>query len=206
MRNATFENQDTLQVAADELKLFVEKSDFFSRDSGKGFFNNPAIRGTAFSDEVLKDNKNSEVIEVTPTEFIVIRKLDYQAEQPKALDDIKVDITSALKNELAAKQANQNINDSYAAIIESDDWDKGLQDFNLSAEPKTVSYLDQEAGIPFPILSEIYSSSDANFDTRIGKAFDLDGNGYLFKLNEIRAGDKSALTRGLPCFCITQHF
>ena len=194
LRNTTFENQDTLQIAADELGLFIDKSDFFTRDSGKGFFNNPAIRASAFSDEILNQNKNSGVIEVTPTEYVVLRKLGYKEEQPKALEDVKSDITAALKNELAFKQATESLDKAYELIIETDDWSKGLQELNLTSEEKTVSYLDRETGIPFSVLSEIYSSSDASFDASIGKVFDDDGNGYLFKLNSIEAGNQSALT------------
>ena len=193
LRNATFENQDTLQVAADELSLFIDKSGFFTRDEGRGFFANPAIRNTAFSNEVLTENKNSEVIEVTPTEFIVIRKDEYKAEQPKALADIKEDIVNALKNDIAFKEATKKIDEAYAKVVESDDWEGSITSLGLTSEATSVSYLDQESRLPFSVVSEVYSSSDVSFDARIGKIFDVDGNGYLFKLDTIEAGNKESV-------------
>ena len=186
LRNAIFENEDTLQVAADELNLFIEKSEFFTRDSGEGYFNNPAIRNVVFSDQVLKDNKNSEVIEVTPTEFIVLRKLDYFPEQPKKLIDVKDNVTNALKNEFAYERTKNNVDRVYDAILESEDWETNIIELDSPAKAMQVSYLDRPTQLPADVLSEIFSSSvDAGFDNRIGKAFDEAGNAFLYKLNSI---------------------
>ena len=195
LRNTTFENQDTLQVAADELDLFIDKSEFFTRNDGIGFFKNPAIRGTAFSHEVLNENKNSSVIEVTPTEFVVLRKLDYQAEQPRELESIKTNITNALKNELAYEQTKQKIDAAHTAILESDDWQQGLTDLGLEAQDMKVSYLDRPTKLPSGVLSEIFSSSNANFDASVGKAYDEGGNAFLFKLNSIEANDQAEIEK-----------
>ena len=190
LRNATFENEDTLQVAADELEIEIEKSALFSRSAGEGFFNNPAIRNTAFSEEVLEQNKNSEVIEVTPTEFLVLRKLDYIEEQPRKLDDIKTNITNALKNELAYERTKRNIETAYTAILASDDWSTNIVGLGPQATQMQVSYLDRPTQLPADILSEVFSSSiEAGFDNQIGKAFDEAGNAYLFKLNSIDPQD-----------------
>ena len=193
LRNTTFENEDTLQVAAEELDLFIEKSELFTRSEGVGFFQNPAIRGTAFSHEVLNENKNSSVIEVTPTEFIVLRKLDHQVEQPKPLESIKTNITNALKNELAYEQTKQKIDTAHAAILESDDWKKGLTDLGLEASEVTVSYLDRPTKLPADVLTEIFSSSSVNFDSSVGKAYDEGGNAFLFKLNSIQINENAEI-------------
>jgi len=81
-----FENADTLQVAAEDLGLVVEKSEFFTRDEGKGFFVNPSVRSAAFSEAVLNENQNSDVIDITPTEVLVLRKSKHVLQQVKPFE------------------------------------------------------------------------------------------------------------------------
>ena len=198
LRNATFENEDTLQVAAEELELFVEKSELFTRHSGEGYFNNPAIRNTAFSEQVLTENRNSDVIEVTPTEFVVIRKLAYQPEQPKKLEEVKENVTNALKNELAYERTKGKIERAFDKILESDDWEANITGLEAPAKAIQVSYLDSPSQLPIDVLKEIFSSSvDAGFDNSIGKAFDEGGNAFLFKLNSVDFQETESIDKSI---------
>jgi len=188
LRNATFENQDTLQVAADDLGLYVETSEFFSRVEGSGYFNNPAIRSTAFSEEVLNQNLNSGVIEVTPTEFIVLRKAEFRPEAPQPLEAVVSQVTDALKNNIAAEQTKEKIDSAYDQIIESEDWQGVIDELGLTSDLVTMSYLDQQTQTPSNVVAEIFSSStEGAYGSRIGKSFDLFGNAYLFQLNNVES-------------------
>ena len=188
LRNATFENQDTLQVAADDLGLYVETSEFFSRVEGSGYFNNPAIRSTAFSEEVLNQNLNSGVIEVTPTEFIVLRKAEFRPEAPQPLEAVVSQVTDALKNNIAAEQTKEKIDSAYDQIIESEDWQGVIDELGLTSDLVTLSYLDQQTQTPSNVVAEIFSSStEGAYGSRIGKSFDLFGNAYLFLLNKVES-------------------
>ena len=189
LRNATFENQDTLQVAADELGLFVEKSDFFSRDEGSGYFNNPSIRSTAFSDDVFNQNKNSDVIEVTPTEFVVIRKADYIAETPQPLEQVREEIEFILKSETASIEIKEKFDSVYEEVLASDDWQQVIESQELTSEVVSVSYLNS-SDLPSEVIAEIFSTTDqGDFDHRIGVSYDASGSGFLYKLNNVEQAE-----------------
>jgi peptidyl-prolyl cis-trans isomerase D len=195
LRNAVFENKDTLQIAADDLGLTIETSDYFTRNEGKDYFNNPSVRGSAFSDTVLLDNENSEVIDVSPTELLVLRKDNYLEQQAKPLEEVKELVVNSLKRELAIEQTAEKLNSDYDAIINSGDWIKSTADLGLSPEPSTMTYLDQSDSTPFGVSSAIFSSSDVNYKESIGKAVDINGDAYLFKLNSIVEGSAEALDK-----------
>jgi peptidyl-prolyl cis-trans isomerase D len=66
LANLAYENPDSLQPAADALGLSVETSDWVTRSGGEGILANPKVIAAAFSDDVLKEGLNSELIEPEP--------------------------------------------------------------------------------------------------------------------------------------------
>lgn len=195
LRNAVFENADTLQVAAEDLGLTVETSDFFTRNKGEGYFNNPSIRTSAFSDTVLLENQNSEVLEVSPSELLVLRKNIYAEQKTKPLESVKDQVVLSLKRELAIKKIEEKLESDYKSVVESDNWGKSMIELNLTSTPNSMTYLDQSNGLPSSIAPILFSTSDTNYKASISKVVDASGNAYLFKLNSITEGSPSELDK-----------
>jgi len=162
LRNSVFENSDTLQVAAEDLGIVIEKSELFTKDKGEGYFNNPTVRSAAFSESVLNENQNSDVIDITPTEVLVLRKNQYIPEQAKPLDDVKVEVTAALKSKLAKESIAAELSTAFDAVMANNQWDSALQENNLTSKSVVVSYLDREGALPFSVTSDIYSLAEAS--------------------------------------------
>ncbi len=84
----------------------VQKSDWISRDSGAKFFkNNDKIMSLIFSNEVLKEHRNTEAVEISPDNLIAARVVDYKPSAPKSFDEVKSGIEALLKLEAASKLA-----------------------------------------------------------------------------------------------------
>ncbi len=79
LANLTYENPETLDVAADSLGLEVKTSDLFTQSGGKGIAENSAVVTAAFSDDVLNQELNSQVIELSDTHILVVRKHEHVA-------------------------------------------------------------------------------------------------------------------------------
>lgn len=79
LANLTYENPETLDVAADSLGLEVKTSDLFTQSGGKGIAENSAVVTAAFSDDVLNQELNSQVIELSDTHLLVVRKHEHVA-------------------------------------------------------------------------------------------------------------------------------
>ncbi|RMH17923.1 MAG: hypothetical protein D6698_07785 [Gammaproteobacteria bacterium] len=103
--NLTFENPGTLDPASEALGIPIQTSDWVSRQNAGGLFSNPKVLEAAFSDEVIQDGNNSQVIELNADHLLVVRLKDYQAEQTQPLDKVKEQVIQALAKEKAAKDA-----------------------------------------------------------------------------------------------------
>ncbi len=104
----SYENPDSLNAAADELGVEIQKTELFgkislpkaSEGSSLPITSEPAIVKAAFSDDVLKGN-NSEPIEVGSNKLVVIRTLKHQAAVVKELATVKSNIITILLNNKA---------------------------------------------------------------------------------------------------------
>ncbi|NLY63868.1 MAG: hypothetical protein GX070_02790, partial [Alcaligenaceae bacterium] len=117
------DDRASLQPVADELQLDIKNANGIARDGllseqqvGAGavigstdakYFESPRVREVLFSDEVLKQKLNSGVIEISPSEFLVVRvEQDVPAAVPP-LDKVKAVVENNLKTEKAQQQAKE---------------------------------------------------------------------------------------------------
>ena len=104
----TYENPDTLDIAAEDLGLQVQKSDFISReDPGAGIVSEPGVVETAFSPEVLLEENNSELIELDNDRYMVLRVLEHRLPMKKPLEDVRDEILTRLKFEQARDRTRE---------------------------------------------------------------------------------------------------
>jgi peptidyl-prolyl cis-trans isomerase D len=107
LANLTYENPDSLEPAAEALGIPLQTSDWIERGGGEGLLANPRVLAAAFSDEVLKDGLNSELVEPERDvlQAIVLRVLEHEEAAPKPLDAVRDQIVEALRDERAAAAA-----------------------------------------------------------------------------------------------------
>jgi len=103
--NLGFESPDSLADVAEQMSLPLKQSPLFSRTSGSGLFANRKIVDSVFSDEVLTGHRNSELIELSDTEAVMLRLRDHQAASVKPLEQVSRLIEAHLKAERATQQA-----------------------------------------------------------------------------------------------------
>ncbi len=103
--NMVYEQSGSLQPAAKAFGGQVQTSDWLSREAGAKFFKNDKIMNLVFSDEVLKDHRNTEAVEVSPNNLVSARVVEYKPAAPRSFDEVKVGIEDVLKLEAASKLA-----------------------------------------------------------------------------------------------------
>ena len=106
LRDQVF-NAEDLNGPATELGMSVVQSDWLSRQTNEGLLSDARILDAAFSEEVLVDTNNSDVIELAEDHFIVVRVREHQPVEQKPLDDVKDQILSVLKAESATALAKE---------------------------------------------------------------------------------------------------
>jgi peptidyl-prolyl cis-trans isomerase D len=102
LRNFSYEQPDSLEPAARTLELEISRSDWFSKDHGEDFFAHPAVREAAFSEDVLVNGLNSEVLEVDLDTFVVMRKANYRERRLQPLSLVRGKIVEELRMQRAS--------------------------------------------------------------------------------------------------------
>ncbi len=106
LANLTYTNPDTLKVASETLGLPVQASDYFTRQSGaKGLLAQPKIAQIAFSDNVLKQRNNSDLVTLDNQSALVMRIADYKPAVLRPLSEVKLQIVEKLKQQAAQTAA-----------------------------------------------------------------------------------------------------
>ena len=105
-RNLVYEESNSLQTAAEALKLSIQKSDWISRTGGKEpYFTNEKLLQVIFSEDSIKNKQNSEVIEVTPDTLISARVIGHKPAAMRSMADVREKIFEILARQQASDQA-----------------------------------------------------------------------------------------------------
>lgn len=104
--NLVYEQSTSLEPAAKQFNLQLQKSDWLSQEDAARFFkNNERLAAAIFSDEVRKDGRNTEAVEVGPNTLAAGRVIDTRPASFRPFDDVKSQIEVALRKKEAAAMA-----------------------------------------------------------------------------------------------------
>lgn len=107
--NIVYEQSGSLEPVAEAFKLEVQQLDWMSRkDLLEYFKNSNRFVDMVFSDDVIKDKRNTNAEEVAPNNMVAARVIDYQAEKPQSFEEVKEIIVEVIKLEKAVQQAEEN--------------------------------------------------------------------------------------------------
>lgn len=106
LSDLTYTNSDSLMPAAKELGLEIKKTALFTQSGEKsGILANPKIIKAAFSDTVIKQNYNSNPIEIASGDVIVLRVKEHIPQTTLPIEKVNQEITQKLLASLAKKRA-----------------------------------------------------------------------------------------------------
>lgn len=111
MGRISFEFPDSLEDAASEVNAQVETSEWLSKTGNSAPFDNTNVIEAAFSDLVLQDNMNSDVIEVNDTTALVLRLNTYQEASVKPITEVEENIKTILVSQKATEKAQETMNE-----------------------------------------------------------------------------------------------
>lgn len=105
--NTVYEQSGSLDPVAKKFNVQLQNSPAMSKDEAAKFFKNDRLATLIFSDDVLKEKRNTEAVEVSPNNLVAARVIEYTPEAPRSYDEVKGGIESLLKAEAATKLAKQ---------------------------------------------------------------------------------------------------
>jgi peptidyl-prolyl cis-trans isomerase D len=102
-----YEQSSSLQPVADAYGVPVQKTEWLSYADGAKYFKSDKLMTLVFTNEVLKDKRNTEAVEVSNNTLVSARVVDYKPSAPRTFDEVKGGIEDFLKIEKANKLASQ---------------------------------------------------------------------------------------------------
>jgi peptidyl-prolyl cis-trans isomerase D len=103
--NLVYEQSTSLEPAAKAFGGQVQTSDWLTREAGSKFFKSDKFMNLVFSEDVLKEGRNTEAVELAPNTLVSARLVEYKPSAPRSYDDVKAGIEDLLKVEAATKLA-----------------------------------------------------------------------------------------------------
>ncbi len=118
LTDLTYQDPSSLETAAKDLGLKVQKTAQFSRQgNGEGIAANPAVAKAAFSDSVLVQNNNSDPIELGPNHMAVVHIAEHKPTTPIPLDTVREIVRGKIIAERVAKQAKAHADALFAELV-----------------------------------------------------------------------------------------
>lgn len=178
----TFEVPDTFAPVTEELGLQVQETDLFSRNTAPAPLDSPAVLEPVFNGQLISEKLNSELIEVSDTESVVVRVLEHEPATTKSLDEVRAQVTEQIRRERAQEMAIER-----------------------AAEIVTKLQAGEATGVDFVALDNVTRQAPSHPRAVVQKLFNLsapaagtvtadtttlaNGNVAVVALSDVEAGD-----------------
>ena len=194
--NMVYEQADSLQPVAEKFKLTVQKSGWLGRqpNPANGPLANEKLLSALFSDDSVKNKRNTEAVETAANTLVAARIVDYKPATLQPFESVQASIDTLLKRQEAQAMAKKDGEARLEALKKGEDklgW----------GGAKLVSRMDARL-IPQPAAPAVFRADTGKLPAYVGA--ELPGAGYgLFKITRVEAGEaldearKQALLRQL---------
>jgi peptidyl-prolyl cis-trans isomerase D len=107
LADLVYEHPESLEAASKELGLAIKTTGFFARGGGTGIAGDQKVQEAAFSKDVLKDGYNSQPIEISSDDLVVIRVREHKAAAVRPLPEVRAEIEQRLRFQGAKERAKE---------------------------------------------------------------------------------------------------
>ncbi|MBC7707373.1 MAG: SurA N-terminal domain-containing protein [Rhodoferax sp.] len=178
--NTVYEQSDSLKPVADKLQLKIETIDKLARTPspalGAAPFNNPKFLAAIFSNESLKNKRNTEAVQAGPNILIAGRVVEFKPAAKRALAEVKAVIRQRVTVEEAAKLARKAGEAKLAAAKASGDA-TGFGDVKVISRTK-------EPAIGTAAAVEVLKADVSKLPAYVG--VDLPGQGFgVYRIGKV---------------------
>lgn len=121
MSRLAFEEPDSLSAVAEAVNRPIIETPFFEAGQLPPGVNYPQLNDIAFSSELIDEQVNSELIELSDNVIMVTRVAEHKPQRTRALDEVKAQIESELKSNKAQDQAFEYAQSIQTALFNNED-------------------------------------------------------------------------------------
>lgn len=180
--NMVYEQSDSLKPVAEKFKLTITQSDWVGRKpvGAVGPLANEKLLAALFSDDVVKNKRNTEAVETATNTLVAARILEHKPSARQPFESVKASIETLLKRQEAQALARKDGEARLATL-------KSGEDKLAWGAAKTVSRLDPRLISPAAV-APVFRLDTAKLPAYTG--VEMPSAGYaLFKLIKVDAGE-----------------
>ena len=183
--NTLFEQSDSLKAAADLIKAVPQKSGWMVRNGGDNTtLGNQKLLQAVFSEDVLKNKRNTEAIEVAPGVLLGGRIIEHKPATIQPFDQI----SGALVKKLTLQQASQLAAQEGRAKLEALKQGKATE---VAWSAPLLAGRGDPKGIPVEVLRQAFKADVSKLPAYAGT--EAPGGGYtLVRISKVQEATESA--------------
>jgi peptidyl-prolyl cis-trans isomerase D len=178
--NTVYEQADSLKPVADKLKLNIETVSNLTRQPNPSLaptatFNNAKFLNALFSDDAIKNKRNTDAVEVAPSTLIAGRIVEYKPATKRPFSEVQAIVREHVTQIEATKLAKKAGEAKLAAL-------KAKDDTAGFSEAKTVSRA-KEGGIDRAAFGDVMKADVSKLPTFVGT--ELVGGYGVYRINKV---------------------
>ena len=178
-RNTVYEQGDSLQAAAEKFELSAETSDWITRNAAEpAILANDALLLAIFSEDAIKNKRNTEAIEVSPDTFVSARIVEHKPATTQSLSVVRDQITEKLKQRMAEAKAIEE-GQAKLAHLQAGERDDGI----VWGDAKQISYMKSQ-GLDHETLRAVFAAETGSFPVYTG-AINSKGGFDLIQISKV---------------------
>jgi peptidyl-prolyl cis-trans isomerase D len=175
--NLAYEQPDSLQPLADKYKLKIETTGWITRQAAPPPLDNPKLLAALFSDDAIKNKRNTEAIETAPSRIVVARAAEHKAATVRPLDAVRADIIKRLTEEEALRLAHA------AGVARLEELQSGKAPALGWGQPRTLSR-EALGGLDPRAVGPIFRADPSKLPSYVG--VDLAPAGYtIYRISKV---------------------
>ena len=177
--NVIYEQSDSLQAAAKKFELSVQTSDWITRSSADpAVLSNDKLLSAIFSEDAVKNHRNTEAIEVKPDTLVAARILEYKPATTQSLEVVREQIIEKLKKQMAEAKVVEEGQAKLARLQAGEDVSDGAW-----GDAKQISYM-QPQGLDPETLRIVFNADISALPVYAGGA-NSKGGFNLIRINRV---------------------
>ena len=185
--NMVYEQSDSLQPAAEAFNIGIQQSGWLTRNpdpkemAALGPLSNEKIRASLFSEDAVKNKRNTEAVEIAPNTLLAARVLEFVPASTKPFESVKGEVEKMLRSREEEAMA-KNSGETRLADLQ-----KNSTGNVAWSSPKSISRL-QARQMPRAAMNAIFKADAEKLPAYVGAS--VDGAYVLYKVVKVSSPEK----------------
>ncbi|MEM8843706.1 MAG: SurA N-terminal domain-containing protein [Pseudomonadota bacterium] len=194
LQELSYENEDSLEVPAEALGVEVQTTDWVSSQSAEGIGSFPKVITAAFSEDVLDNRFNSELLELSDGNVAVVRVAEFKEPQTQPLEEVSSVIRQIISFETANKQVAEAGNEAVKNLQSNATQAEAIaSDMNVKLETSGALLRDDDS-VPGEILDYAFTMRAPSEAQPIVDGLQLNNGDYaVVVLKEVQTPEDDAV-------------